>query len=152
WEPTPAEADQTALVLSSGPSDAVETCGLLYTHAIESAEARLWIATASYLPDGRILGALAPAALRGVDVRVPVPRKSDSVLFKCAPYAFLSEVTRVGVQVFLYEEGFLHEKVCLVDNDFALVGTANVDNRSFRLNFETTVVVRDAGFCHDVEQ
>ncbi len=151
WEPTPAEADQTALVLSSGPSDAVETCGLLYTHAIESAETRVWLATPYFIPDGRILGALELAALRGVDVRVLVPRKSDSVLFKYAPYAFLTEVTRVGVKVFLYEDGFLHEKVCLVDNDFALVGTANVDNRSFRLNFETTVVVRDDDFCAQVE-
>ncbi|HEX9952868.1 MAG TPA: cardiolipin synthase [Rubricoccaceae bacterium] len=147
WTPHAAPEDLTALVLSSGPSDAVETCGLLYTHAIESAETRLWIATPYFIPDGRILGALELAALRGVDVRVLMPRRSDSVLFKFAPYAFLDEITLVGVRVFLYEPGFLHQKVCLVDRDFATVGTANVDNRSFRLNFETTVVVRDQAFC-----
>ena len=147
WTPRAAPEDLTALVLSSGPSDAVETCGLLYAHAIESAETRLWIATPYFVPDGRVLGALELAALRGVDVRVLVPRRSDSFLFKFAPYAFLDEITRVGVRVFLYEPGFLHQKVCLVDRDFATVGTANVDNRSFRLNFETTVVVHDRGFC-----
>ena len=150
WEPRPASADKTALVLSSGPSDAVETCGLLYAHAIESAEERLWIATPYFVPDGRVLGALELAALRGVDVRVLMPRKSDSALFTFVPYAFLDEVTQVGVKVFLYEEGFLHQKVALVDRDFATVGTANFDNRSFRLNFETTVVVRDRAFCDDV--
>jgi len=150
WAPRPAAADQTALVLSSGPSDAVETCGLLYAHAIESAERRLWIATPYFVPDGRILGALELAALRGVDVRVLVPRKSDSVLFRFAPYAYLDEITRAGVRVFLYEDGFMHQKVSLVDRDFATVGTANFDNRSFLLNFETTVVVRDGPFCDGV--
>ena len=145
-----AEADQTALVLSSGPSDAVETCGLLYAHAIESAEERLWIATPYFVPDGRVLGALELAALRGVDVRVMMPRKSDSALFKFVPYAYLDEITRVGVKVFLYEDGFMHQKVALVDRDFATVGTANFDNRSFLLNFETTVVVRDGPFCDEV--
>ena len=147
WEPRAATADTTALVLSSGPSDVVETCGLLYTHAIESAEERLWIATPYFVPDGRILAALELAALRGADVRVLMPRTSDGFLFKFAPYAFLDEITRVGVRVFLYEEGFMHQKVALVDRDFATVGTANFDNRSFRLNFETTVVVRDEAFC-----
>ena len=150
WEPRPAEADQTALVLASGPSDAVETCGLLYAHAIESAEERLWIATPYFVPDGRVLGALELAALRGVDVRVMMPRKSDSALFRFVPYAYLDEITRVGVKVFLYEEGFMHQKVALVDRDFATVGTANFDNRSFLLNFETTVVVRDGPFCDQV--
>jgi cardiolipin synthase len=150
WTLRPTPDDLTALVLSSGPSDAVETCGLLYAHAIESAEERLWIATPYFVPDGRILGALELAALRGVDVRVLMPRKSDSVFFKFVPFAYLDEVTRVGVKVFLYEDGFMHQKVSLVDRDFATVGTANFDNRSFMLNFETTVVVRDGGFCDDV--
>lgn len=150
WTPRAAPADQTALVLNSGPSDAVETCGLLYAHAIESAEERLWIATPYFVPDGRVLGALELAALRGVDVRVLMPRKSDSVLFKFVPYAYLDEITRVGVKVFLYEDGFMHQKVALVDRDFATVGTANFDNRSFLLNFETTVVVRDGPFCDGV--
>lgn len=150
WKPTPAEADRTALVLASGPADELETCGLLYTHAIESAEERVWIATPYFVPDGRVLGALQLAALRGVDVRVLMPRKVDSVLFKYVPYAFLSDVERAGVKVFLYEPGFMHQKVALVDRDFAAVGTANFDNRSFRLNFEATVVARDAETCDAV--
>ena len=152
WEPEAAEADRTALVLASGPADELETCGLLYTHAIESAEERVWIATPYFVPDGRVLGALQLAALRGVDVRVLMPRKSDSLLFKWVPYAYLPEVERAGVKVFLYEPGFMHQKIALVDRDFAAVGTANFDNRSFRLNFEATVVACDEAVCDDVEE
>ncbi len=150
WEPTPHDADQTALVMASGPADQLETCGLLYTHAIESAEKRIWIATPYFVPDGRVLGALQLAALRGVDVRVIVPRKSDSLLFKWVPYAYLVEVEQAGVKLFAHEPGFMHQKVTLVDDDFATVGTANFDNRSFRLNFEATVVVKDEAFCQQV--
>ncbi len=150
WEPQAAEADRTALVLASGPADKLETCGLLYTHAIESAEERVWIATPYFVPDGRVLGALQLAALRGVDVRVIMPRESDSLFFKWVPYAYLPEVERAGVKVFLYEPGFMHQKVALVDRDFAAVGTANFDNRSFRLNFEATVVTKDVETCDDV--
>ncbi len=151
WEPEAADEDRTALVLASGPADALETCGLLYTHAIESAEERVWIATPYFVPDGRVLGALQLAALRGVDVRVLMPRTSDSAFFKYIPYAYLPEVERAGVKVFLYEPGFMHQKVALVDRDFAVVGTANFDNRSFRLNFEASVVAQDADVCDRVE-
>ena len=150
WTPTASGDDQCGLVLASGPADELETCGLLYAHAIESAEERIWIATPYFVPDGRVLGALQLAALRGVDVRVLMPRESDSALFKYIPYAYLDEVARAGVRVFLYEDGFMHQKVALVDRDFAAIGTANFDNRSFRLNFEVTAVVRDEDFCDDV--
>ena len=151
WEPTPArDDDECGLVLASGPADELETCGLLYAHAIESAEERIWIATPYFVPDGRVLGALQLAALRGVDVRVIMPRTSDSALFKYIPYAYLDEAAQAGVRTFLYEDGFMHQKVALVDRDFAAVGTANFDNRSFRLNFEVTAVVRDESFCDRV--
>ena len=153
WEPAAApDGDATALVLASGPADEIETCGLLYAHVIESAEDRVWIATPYFVPDGRVLGALQLAALRGVDVRILMPRTSDSALFKYVPYAYLDDVARVGVRVFLYEDGFMHQKAAVVDRDFAAVGTANFDNRSFRLNFEATVVVRDADVCDRVAE
>jgi len=81
-----------------------------------------------------------------------VPRKSDNFLFPLIPYAYLPDLTRAGVKVFIYEECFMHQKVMLVDEDYGAVGTANLDNRSFRLNFEVTCLVNDAGFCREVEQ
>jgi len=151
WTPTLAAADQHAMILASGPADEIETCGLLFAHAIESAERRLWIATPYFVPDGRVLGALQLAALRGVDVRLIVPAQSDSVLFKYVPYAFIDDVECVGVKVYLHRPGFMHQKVVLVDDTYGLVGTANFDNRSFRLNFEATAVVRDADFCAELD-
>lgn len=151
WDGDRSESDQRALVLASGPEDTIERCGLLFTHAIESAESRVWIASPYFVPDGRVLGALQLAAFRGVDVRILMPRKSDNVLFKLVPYAYLSDLERAGVKVFLYEECFMHQKVLLVDDDYGAVGTANFDNRSFRLNFEVTCLVNDAGFCAEVE-
>ncbi len=151
WKLAPSPKNQQALVLASGPVDVLETCGLLFTHAIESAERRIWIATPYFVPDGRVLGALQLASLRGVDVRVLMPRISDSALFKYVPYAFLPEVERVGVKVYLYEEGFMHQKAFLVDDDYAAVSTANFDNRSFLFNFEVTCLVHDRRFCGEVE-
>lgn len=151
WRPSSHRADQKALVLASGPADELETCGLLFTHTVESAERRVWIASPYFVPDGRVLGALQLAALRGVDVRVLMPRKSDSALFRYVPYAYLPEAEQAGVKIFLYEKDFMHQKVLLVDDDYAAVSTANFDNRSFRLNFEVTVLVDDARFCGEVE-
>ncbi len=151
WSAKRGPADQRALVLASGPEDSLERCGLLFTHAIESAESRVWIASPYFVPDGRTLGALQLAAFRGVDVRILMPRKSDSFLFTLVPYAYLPDLARAGVKVFLYEQCFMHQKVLLVDDDYGAVGTANFDNRSFRLNFEVTCLVSDKAFCHDVE-
>ena len=151
WNPVPHPDDQPALVLASGPDDQLETCGLLFTHTIESAEHRVWIASPYFVPDGRVLGALQLAALRGVDVRVLMPRKTDNALFRFVPYAYLPDVEQAGVKIYLYDHGFMHQKVLLVDDDYAAVSTANLDNRSFRLNFEVTVLAEDPRFCRDVE-
>ena len=152
WEPDPSDEDKHALVLASGPADDLETCQLLFTHAIESAEERIWIATPYFVPDKGVLSALQLAALRGVDVRILMPRESDSVFFKFVPYAYLQDVEAAGVTVLLHEPGFMHQKVFVVDDDFAAVGTANFDNRSFRLNFEMTVLFCDKGFAGEVAE
>lgn len=150
WEVHPSLEDRHALVLASGPADPIETCGLLFAHAIDSAERRVWIASPYFVPDGRVLGALQLAALRGVDVRILIPGIADHWMFRYVHFAYLQEVERVGVKVFRYDDGFMHQKVMLVDDDYAAVGTANLDNRSFRLNFELTCLIEDRLFCDDM--
>jgi cardiolipin synthase len=152
WEVHPGPEDRHALILASGPADPIETCGLLFAHAIDSAETRIWIASPYFVPDGRVLGALQLAALRGVDVRILIPGMADHWMFRYVHHAFLPEVERVGVKVFRYDDGFMHQKVILVDDDYAGVGTANLDNRSFRLNFELTCLIEDHAFCEDVAE
>ena len=91
------------------------------------------------------------AALRGVDVRIMLPENPDHKLVYLASFSFLKETLPVGIKVYRYMEGFLHQKVFLVDDSLAGVGTANLDNRSFRLNFELTLLFIDKSFATDVE-
>lgn len=146
------KADQQALIIPSGPADRLETAELMFLHAINSAEKRIWIASPYFVPDDTILSALQLAGLHGVDVRILIPDKPDHLLVFLAAYTYFEEVARTGVRFFRYTDGFLHEKVMLIDEDVATVGTANFDNRSFRLNFEITCIVKDRAFASEVEK
>lgn len=153
WEPVAAEeGNANVLILPTGPADRLETCSLMYQQAIHSSRERIWIASPYFVPDEGVMAALHLAKLRGVDVRVIIPEKPDSKMVYFSAYAFVGELIDSGVDIYRYEPGFLHEKVFLVDDRLAGVGTANFDNRSFRLNFEVTALVIDEKFVSDVEQ
>jgi cardiolipin synthase len=153
WTPhIAADAEAQVLVIASGPADELETASLMYTQAIHSAARRIWIASPYFVPDDAIVQALQLAGLRGVDVRILIPEKADSTLVTLAAYSFFTEVKAAGVKIYRYQDGFLHGKVMLIDDNVATVGTANFDNRSFRLNFEITTVVFDADFAGKVER
>jgi cardiolipin synthase len=143
--------EEDALMIASGPADALETCGLMFTQIIHMARERLWIASPYFVPDAKILGALKLAALRGVDVRILLPEKPDHRSVHLASFSYYSRVLPVGIKLYRYTAGFLHQKVFLVDHTCAAVGTANLDNRSFRLNFELTLLNYDAVFIEAVE-
>ena len=153
WTPhIAADGEAQVLVIASGPADEMETASLMYTQAIHSATKRIWIASPYFVPDDAIVQALQLAGLRGVDVRILIPEKTDSTLVTLAAYSFFTEVKAAGVKIYRYQDGFLHGKVMLIDDNVATVGTANFDNRSFRLNFEITTVVFDADFAGSVER
>lgn len=147
-----AAGDVCTAIVASGPADKLETCVLFFTQLIQMAERRLWIVSPYFVPDGAIISALQLAALRGVDVRLMLPDKADSRMVQLSSYANMDDIQRAGVRVFRYREGFLHQKVWLVDDATAVVGTANLDNRSFRLNFEISVLVRNERFAREVER
>ena len=152
-EPVFAEqADQRILVLPSGPADKLDTCGLLFTELIHSARERIWIVSPYFVPDDPVISALQLAALRGVDVRIMLPEKPDHLLVYLAKFSYLEETLSCGIKFFNYQRGFLHNKVVLVDQQIAGVGTANLDNRSFRLNFEITLLFVERKCVDDVEQ
>jgi cardiolipin synthase len=152
WIPTrAANSDMVALVLPSGPADEMDTASLVFTAAINSAQERIWIASPYFVPDDAVVQALQLAALRGTDVRILIPDQTDSMLVTLAAYSFFDQLVSTNVKFYRYEGGFLHQKVVLVDNTFATVGTANFDNRSFRLNFEITAAIADAEFTADIE-
>jgi len=140
WVPEPrSPGPLQALVLPSGPADELETCALMFLHLITRARRRLWIASPYFVPDPGIIAALQLAAKRGVDVRVMVPEKSDNLLVRFSMFSYYPDVIPAGVKLYRHTSGFLHHKVVLAD-DTAAIGTANLDNRSFRINFEITVI------------
>jgi cardiolipin synthase len=103
------------------------------------------------VPDEGVLTALQAAAIRGVDVRILIPERADHLLVWLSAFTYFEQSIPFGVKLFRYQKGFLHQKVMLIDNRLAAVGTANLDNRSFRLNFEITAFSSDRKFVEEVE-
>jgi cardiolipin synthase len=151
WIPHPAEGtDLPILIVPSGPADKRETATLMFTQVINSARERVWIASPYFVPDQGVMNALRLAALRGVDVRILIPDEPDHMLVYLAAFHFYEEMKESGITFYRDTDGFMHGKSILVDNSSA-VGTANFDNRSFRLNFEITAFFLDPDFTREVE-
>ncbi len=132
-------------VLSSGPLGKWRTLLQAVCMAIGRAQRRIWIQTPYYLPSEALNNALQTAALAGIDVRLMLPLRSDSRMVDLAVHSYLDDMIRAGVQVSFYAAGFLHSKVMLVDDTLTIVGSANLDFRSFEHNFEIN------GFIYDAE-
>lgn len=146
-----AEGPSNVLVFPSNPASEYEEAGLMYHQVIVAARERIWIASPYFVPDNAIVSALQLAALRGVDVRILIPDKTDGFVVGLANWSFTQQLLPLGIKIYRYREGFMHQKVFLMDDQIAGVGTANFDNRSFRLNFEVTVLVEDADFALQVQ-
>jgi cardiolipin synthase len=152
WLPTPAKnANKKVLIIPSSPADKVETASLMFLQAINAATKRIWISSPYFVPDSATIKALQLAGLRGVDVRILIPARADHILVYLAAFTYFETAGSTGVKFFRYQNGFLHEKVMLIDDSHATVGTANLDNRSFRLNFEITALVADKEFAQEIK-
>lgn len=145
------KGDAEVLALASGPADPLESCSLMFIKAINASRKRFWIASPYFVPDSSVTKALQLAAMRGVDVRIMLPHKADHLLVYLASFACLKELGMPNIRIYRYDKGFLHQKVFLVDDRIGGVGTANLDNRSFRLNFEITMLVENRAFCEQLE-
>ncbi len=152
WVPhLPGGDGKDVLVYPTGPADRLESATLMFLTGINAARERVWIASPYFVPDESLMNALHLAALRGADVRIIIPDKADHTLVWLAAYSYFEEASETGIRFFRYMDGFLHQKVVLIDDDISAVGTANFDNRSFRLNFEIMAVVADRAFNAEVE-
>jgi cardiolipin synthase len=153
WGPQAAESgsDVRAMVLPMAPTDSIETAQLFFFHVLNAARNRIWIATPYFVPDQAVMAALRLAALRGVDVRIIVPDKSDNPIVDLATRWYAQDLADVNIRFMRYTDGFPHQKVLLIDNDVASVGSANFDNRSFRLQFEINTIIVDEGFGKQME-
>jgi cardiolipin synthase len=150
WETRLEETDQIAAVIPTGPADPADSWQLVVAEAANTSRQKLWIASPYFVPDEGVLTALQAAAIRGVDVRILIPERADHLLVWLSAFSYFEESIPYGVRIFRYQRGFLHQKVMLVDHRLAAVGSANLDNRSFRLNFEITGFSPDPAFVDAV--
>ena len=152
WEPTRAQdSDVRAMIVPFAPSKRLETAGLFFVTALNSARHRIWLSAPYFVPDEAVMKALELAALRGVDVRIITTGTPDSWPVYLAAFHYIDQLRDLGIRFYSYEPGFLHEKVMLIDDRISTVGTPNFDNRSFRLNFEVTAMIADEKFASEME-
>ncbi|XAH25917.1 cardiolipin synthase [Xylophilus sp. GW821-FHT01B05] len=139
--PPPSPGVHAVQIVGSGPDNEREAIHRMVVAAIHVAQRRVWITTPYFVPGQPALMALTNAALRGVDVRLLVPLRSDSRVVSAAARSYFDELIAAGVKVWEYQACMLHSKTMLVDDDCGFIGTANFDNRSFRLNYEICALV-----------
>ena len=141
-----------AQALVSGPDSAWEPIHRMKVAAIHEAKQRVWLVTPYFVPGEAARMALTSAALGGLDVRLVVPKVSDSRLVTLAARSYFDELIAAGVKVYEYGPRMMHSKAMLCDDGLAIIGSANFDHRSFRLNFEISMMFRDRGVAGTLAQ
>ena len=150
--PPPCEpGGEVVAIVPSGPDQEHNASGMVYFAGVATARRRVWLTSAYFVPDHAMVAALISAALRGVDVRVLVPARSDVAIVDAAARSNFLVLLRGGVRVFQYQPSVLHAKTMVVDGAWGMVGSANVDIRSFRLNFEVGALVAGRAFAERME-
>ena len=151
--PIPAEdafGDAVVQIVASGPDRRWSLIHRIYALAIAQARERVWISSPYFVPDRVIQSAIVTAALSGVDTRLLVPHRSDSRLVTWASRAYYGELLDAGVRIYEYDRGFLHAKTMLIDRWLGTIGSANMDIRSFHLNYELNAFVYDEPFTDEL--
>ncbi len=144
--------EQLIQITSSGPDSNWQSILQAYFTMISTAEDRIWITTPYLVPDESIMMALKTAALSGIDVKIIIPSKPDHFLVYWATKANLEELLQAGVNIFTYETGFIHSKILLVDGIGGSIGTANLDIRSLKINFEVNAFIYDTEVINRLEK
>ncbi|QDI75837.1 MULTISPECIES: cardiolipin synthase [Leisingera] len=152
WEAEASPQDRPALIAATGPGDTTGNGSMLYFSAISAAQDRVWLASPYFVPDQDVFAVLKHAALRGLDVRILLPEYADHVLPWLAAFAYFDELRDAGVRILRYQGGFMHQKCFVIDDTISAVGTANLDNRSFRLNFETMALFFDRASAGEIAE
>lgn len=142
--------DSKVQVAASGPDSPTATIMLSLLKAITIAREEILISTPYFIPGESILDALTVASLGGVKVKLLVPGMSDSRIVNAAAWSYYADLLKAGVSIFLYRKGFIHAKTVIVDGYLSIVGTANMDYRSFDLNFEVNAVVYDGAVAREL--
>lgn len=141
FPPRKFKGDVGIQIVTSGPDSEWEQIKLGYIKLIMSAKKSILIQTPYFIPDASLLDALRTACLAGKDVRIMIPNKPDHMFVYWATLSNIGELLKTGAKVYIYENGFIHAKTIVIDEEVSSVGTANIDVRSFRLNFEVNAFI-----------
>lgn len=140
-DPTEGTPPSVMQLLTSGPTSQWSNIAYMFHKAIANAKRRIYIETPYFLPTEGLLKALQVAALAHIDVRLLIPRRSDSRMLTYASGSYIAEILKAGIKVYFYEAGMLHSKIMIVDDEISSVGSTNFDFRSFEHNFEANVFI-----------
>ena len=144
--------DEAVQIITSGPDSKWQNIRNVYLKMISKARKNIYIQTPYFIPDEAVLDAIRIAAMSGVDVRVMIPCKPDHPFVYWATYSYIGDLLDAGAKCYTYDNGFLHAKGMVVDGLVSCYGTANMDIRSFRLNFEVNAVIYSSRTARKMEQ
>jgi cardiolipin synthase len=139
-------------VVPAGPDNPLEPIHRMHVEAIYRSERRVWLSTPYFVPSLAARFALEAAAMRGLDVRLIVPKRGDSRLATAAALSYFDDLIKAGVKVYEFGPRMLHSKALLVDDELSIIGSSNFDTRSFSLNFELSVLFCDADVAADLQR
>ncbi|MFJ8237713.1 cardiolipin synthase [Ureibacillus sp. NPDC094379] len=148
----PKKGDVALQIVSSGPDSEWQTIKNGYLKLLMSAKKYIYIQTPYFIPDSSFLNAIEIAALSGIDVRIMIPNKPDHMFVYWATYSYVGNLLKSGAKVYIYEKGFIHAKMIVIDDEASTVGTANIDVRSFSLNFEVNAFLYDHQISHELAE
>ena len=148
----PQKGTAALQIISSGPDTEWEVIKNNYLHLISNAKKYVYIQSPYFIPDESFFDAIKIAALSGLDVRIMIPNKPDHMFVYWATYSYVGPLVEAGAKVYHYEKGFIHAKMIVVDDEIASVGTANIDVRSFSLNFEVNALLYDRLLAHHLAE
>lgn len=149
---SPDSPNSRAQLIPSGPRFGDDMVSQVLLQAVYNAREHICLTTPYFVPDESLAAALKSVAQRGVKIEIILPAQNDSVMVKYASQAFMDDLVQAGVIFWQFEGGLLHTKSVLIDRSLVLIGTVNLDRRSFWLNFEVTMLVDDPPFAKQVEQ
>jgi len=148
----PQKGDVAIQIVSSGPDADWPTIKNGYLKLLMSAKRYIYIQTPYFIPDSSFLNAVEVAILSGIDVRIMIPNKPDHMFVYWATYSYVGELLKAGAKVYIYEKGFIHAKMIVIDDEASTVGTANIDVRSFSLNFEVNAFIYNRTISHELAE
>ncbi|MFF5996251.1 cardiolipin synthase [Lysinibacillus sp. KU-BSD001] len=148
----PQKGDIAIQIVSSGPDTEYATIKNSYIKMIMSAKKYIYIQSPYFIPDDGFLDALRIASLSGIDVRIMIPNKPDHPFVYWATYSYAGQLLKTGAKIYHYDKGFIHAKMIVVDDAISTVGTANIDVRSFSLNFEINAFIYNHAISHNLAE